>query len=295
MRSITIKIKPGLINMALDSVLARYRDGINTEEERARAYFAVMEAIEQLEARILKYFRIIKEALMDRGWTSEFLEDIGEKILEYALENASEGYVGVPKGKTKTGGDQAAYKKRESIVEELYMARFGRVPEGLTSGGDHLLNSLQMYDQHNIFEVKAPNKGATPSVTVGTKWIHAKQIEEGTYNAKRGIHNLAWHLGMSNNPENSIEDPIPAKWLIDEKGYEIAKEMVDELAELIKKEEKFEPRPFLKPALWYVRFGKEYITMLIDAILYKIQSDITQLSGIGMQSDTFSYRRGIVS
>lgn len=282
---IVVEIKPSIITHHLRSIMNEFENQkVFTAQDKAKFYFELINSIEYLEHRLLKYIRMVKEFFMNRMWTTEFLQDIGETILKYALENASEGYKALPKGMTAEGQTSESFKKRKEIVEKLYELRLGYVPQGLTAGADKLLASLRKGDQDNIFNVKTP-QDENSYVEVGTKWMYAKLIEEGGINPQRGAEDYAKHLGMNEFGE-------PAKWLIDALGgdEDQAKKIVDELKQLIKDEKiEFPPRPYLKPALWYVRYQNDWVKMLIDIIDYGLKySAISEISSPSLQGDSIN-------
>ena len=79
-------------------------------------------------------------------------ERIGEKVLEYAKENASRGYSGLPYGND-------VWTPRSAEVDKLYeLSPFHRSSmPGLDTGARRLVSSLERYGFDNIFIVWLSN------------------------------------------------------------------------------------------------------------------------------------------
>lgn len=264
-KGIEITIKPTLGNLMLD-------------DRRWSAQLVIfMNAIEELSKRLSKYVDAIQAFFKHRDWRQIALEDVGEKILEYAKDNAQRGYEGTEAirqyGKL--------WQQRADITQRLYRLRgYDPVGSGLTTGvafasgdGDEnftsanrLIDSFDIGHALNVFIVN-PDLGI---VVVGTKFKWARTLEEG------GIK-TGGHLGIR-------DDWIPAKWLIEalqikenlsyEEAWQEAFKIRDELVELGTMQG-IPERPFLKPALYFVKDQDDALDIIARQIGYYLNRLLT--------------------
>jgi hypothetical protein len=235
--------------MDLISQYARRGDIINTLSN-------ITKELNNIVMRIDYYFELLKKLAKNRQWRTETLEKIGKLILKYAKEIALTGYTGHE-------ALERAWEERDAITKRLYfLAGYTSNKEntdselpGLStkSGGGDLIKSLELDDSDNIFFIK-PDLGI---VTVGSKNRFAKVLEEG--GVKRG-----GHLGFD-------ENFAPTKWLIkalQEKEDLSLSDAISEAKKILKSlqsianSESIPPRPFLKPALYFLQDKEEDVKIV---------------------------------
>lgn len=263
-KGIVITIKPTLGNINLDS--PNWSANISN----------FMNAIEDLKIRMNRYTTAIEAFFKHRDWRQISLERVGEKILEYAKDNAQRGYEGTEAirqyGKL--------WQQRADITQRLYKLRgYNPTASGLTTGkyaepGDEesfaaanrLIDSFDIGHELNVFIVN-PDLGI---VVVGTKFKWARTLEEG--GIKEG-----GHLGIR-------DDWLPAKWLVEalqekenlsyEEAWQEAFDIRDELMELGTMQG-IPERPFLKPAIWFVKDEDEALDIIAQQIGYYLGRVLT--------------------
>jgi hypothetical protein len=202
------------------------------------------------------------------------LEDIGEQLLLMAEENAAKGYGGLP----YAGGDVSIWEPRAELTKELYELRsrgaFGRPYSqfGMDTGYHRLIDSLRRFGEGNIFE-KSGNE-----VIVGTSFKFAKLLEEGGQAPSS-------HVGFS-------IDGTPKKWLVDVFKDEVGvpndpkdpnfdrlmKEVyrrIDQLWNRLKHPRYLPGRPYLKPALWFMRDKGKHIEIAIKTLETEMRIDLS--------------------
>lgn len=253
---ISIIIKPTLIydHQMIHNFADKVRSGRVTKEDKIAFFVNIKKSYNNMVKRIDKYISLLERFMTQRDWRLEYLEVIGEAILKYAFKNASTGYVG------SEALDAAGihWDERDELTEELYRIRYNNVPEGLTTGANQLLDSLRIGDTFNIFEAK-PDVG---TVTVGTRWPHAKTLEKGGW--KKGPH-----LGINKT------GTAPAEWLIRAIGKKEAWDLFYKISErFIQFATPIPPRPYLKPALWYVKQKGEAVNALISIFVDNLQRTV---------------------
>ena len=118
-KGILITIKPTLGNLNLDS--PNWSANVSV----------FMEAINDLGIRMNRYIAAITAFFKNRDWRQISLELVGEKILEYAKDNAQRGYDGTEAirqyGKL--------WQQRAEITQRLYKLRgYDPNASGLTTG-----------------------------------------------------------------------------------------------------------------------------------------------------------------
>lgn len=265
MTNIVIKIK---LASFVRPIIQRFQEGEINIQEFNRMLYQIMLGLEELEIRLTRYVDVLNRFFGGRQWKQEVLEEVGEKILEIAYENASKGYTGT-RALQEAG---ISWPARIPPVKELYRLRGYGDPEGLTTGQDQLIDSLKVGAPDNIFSVN-PDLG---KISVGTKQKYAKLLEEG------GVK-IGGHLGMD-------KDGRPAKWLLealDAEGSEdpyrdaakLLSEMINYQAQYIK------ARPFLKPALWYVRRGDDLSTIMVNILMYFLHNMIREMPNWSNQDE----------
>ncbi len=183
------------------------------------------------------------------------LEKVGEKILEYAKENAERGYAEVP----HTGNRPVVWPARDAITNELYRASPYHVEGlvGLDTGRKNLINSLERGGNDNIFDREHR------SVEVGTKFRHAAILEKG------GIRRMVPNIGFT-------DEGRPKKWLINAMAAGlISPDVVKAIQERFQQPRYIPPRPFLAPALWHLRDTQQHTAIVAATLLAEIYIDVS--------------------
>jgi hypothetical protein len=251
-----------VIKVNIRSQLKPLLDILRADPNNARIisdiWLTLMNNIDFLQYRLMRYIDIIHRFFTQREWRQEALEDIGERILELAEENARRGY----QGTESLSSAGISWEERNEIVQQLYQAAGYGNPEGLTTGRDHLINSLRIGDTNNIFTVN-PDLG---HVILGTNWKFAKLLEEGGFRDPNEPH-----LGVVVDVDGSMR---PAEWLMAAIGADNAWELVNELAD---QDPYIPPRPFLKPALWYSIHDDFIGKTLVEIIIYYLSRLLKEL------------------
>lgn len=217
-------------------------------------WLTLMDQLDFLKYRLEGYVDVLHLFFGQRDWKGDALEKIGEHILEIAEKNASMGYMGT-ESLTATG---VVWQQREEIARELYNAAGFGEPPGLTTGADYLIDSLRRQGNGNIFQVNVD----LGSVIVGTKWRHAKLLEEGGF---RNVDDQ--HLGLKFDETGSM---IPKQWLIDVLGPDRAEFLAQQLQNILENQDMapyISARPYLKPALWYSTRDDITGKMLVQIII----------------------------
>lgn len=261
MVNVDIEITPTL---AFTEDLARYAVSGKPDELR-KFWFGAMKELDDLEERLGYYIDVLGQFFRNQIWKKDILESLGLQILNFALHNASEGYQSNEYLTKQDGSKDTKYKQRHEIVKRLYTLKGYGDPSGLTTGQDKLIDSLRPGAADNIFKVK-PTAG---EVIVGTSFDFARVLEEGGHRAL--WHWEFTHLGVT--IDRKTGNIRPAKWLVDALGdYEDAVDLIMELLQLIYDTGGYIPaRPFLKPALWSLRYDRESIGELLEALQTGIQ------------------------
>ena len=257
MSNIVIKIKLGSF---INPIVQRFREGQMSVQDLNRMLYNIMLGLDELEFRLTRYVEILNRFFGDRDWRQEVLEEIGEKILEIAHENASKGYTGT-RALQEAG---ITWPSRIPPVQELYRLRGYGDPEGLTTGKDQVIDSLRVGGADNIFTVN-PDLG---KVTVGTRQQYAKVLEEGGTK-------ITGHLGINESGE-------PAGWLLKaldaEGSQDPYKDAIKLLSDMLNYQaQEIKPRPFLKPALWYVRRGDDLGNIMIGILMHYLHNTVTEM------------------
>lgn len=226
-------------------------------------FFAVMDELDKMKERLLRYFEDFAKILKDRDFRDQVLTDVGTKIINYARENAETGYVSG--GILSEVGVQ--WEQRAELTKRLYTLK-GYDPNspGLYAARNSMhdnemeasslgrfIESLSIGTDLNIFLVK-PDVGI---VILGTRFRFARVLEEG------GTR-FGSHLGIR-------EDWSPTKWLLDalveveglttDEAWTEAFKIRDQLIEYGSLRG-IPPRPYLKPALYYVYNQDEAIEII---------------------------------
>jgi len=241
----------------------------------------LMAQLEFLQYKLDRYITIINRFFSERTWKQEVLEDIGEKILDTARDNATHGYWGTDSLR-KAG---ISWQERAEVTKRLYEAKGYGNPSGLTTGKDGLINSLHINGEGNIFSVK-PDAGY---VLVGSKWRYAKLLEEGGYrNASEENLGLKVEAFSLNGTTFS-----PKKWLVEALGETEAKFLAQLMSQEWKNGENgtayIPPRPFLKPALWSSIHESFIGRILTDAIIYNLNYLLQDLPNWSLGDDISIY------
>lgn len=188
---------------------------------------------------------------------SDCAEKIGEKVLDYAKENASRGYSGLPYGND-------AWAPRSPEVDKLYELSPFHIPNmpGLDTGARKLVTSLERHGFDNIFIVSG-SKGENRVVTVGTGFHHAKLLEEG------GMRRAFPNIGFT-------AEGKPTRWLMQAMidGL-ISSEEVNRIQELWFQPTFMPPRPFLKPAMWHIRDVGIHTSICSRTLIRELQTDLS--------------------
>jgi hypothetical protein len=273
MVQLLITIKPSLGRLVQNGVITPELYQAIREGRLEKIYFRVMEETEKLAERLTRYVEIIVRFFKDRTWRNEALENIGTKILDYARENVEQGY----EGTDVLNAVGVQWQQRAELTQRLYYLRGydpnapGMFTGGGAIGGDEeteetsvgrFVDSFRIGDNLNVFIVN-PDIGG---VVVGTRFAFARVLEEG--GAKTG-----GHLGVR-------DDWSPAKWLLDalmdkeglsaQDAWEEAFRIRDQLVELGSLQG-IPPRPFLKPALWYVYDQEEALDIICKILGYHLR------------------------
>lgn len=273
MVDLLVTVKPSLGRLVENGVISPELDRYIREGRIEQIYFKVMDEAEELSRRLIRYFEIIIQFFRDREWRSEALEDVGTKILDYARENVEHGYDGTD----VLNAVGVQWQQRAALTQRLYFLR-GYDPQasGMFTGGGligeneeseessvgRFVDSFRIGDNLNVFVVH-PDIGV---VVIGTRFRYAKVLEDG--GAKTG-----GHLGVR-------DDWSPAKWLLDalmekeslsaEEAWDEAFKIRDQLVELGSLRG-IPPRPFLKPALWYVYDQDEALDIICKILGYHLR------------------------
>ena len=181
-------------------------------------------------------------------------EDVAEKILEFARENASQGYRGLP----YPGGNARNWAPRDPITDLLYELSPYHTPNlpGLDTGAGRLINSLERHGEDNIFE----SFGRT--VRIGSSFKHAHLLEKG------GIRPMEPNIGFTKGgfPNRWLQNAIEAGW--------ISQDEVWRIREQFDKPRFIEPRPFLYPAMWHVRDVELHTAICARTLIKELQTDL---------------------
>lgn len=292
---IVIKIKPSLGDLVSGETLDPNLAMVIQRGEWDQIFFQIMEAMEMLQERMIKYFDqehgFFVKMFKHRQWRIEALEEIGTKILEYAKENTLTGYT----GNAILDAAGVSWDQRAKITKRLYALR-GYDPnapglftdstrqieesEREDSSVGFLVDSLNIGDGLNVFEVH-PDLGV---VVVGTRFKHAEVLENG--GPKEG-----GHLGLGK------DDWTPAKWLVtalkneygegsrsDEEAWQEALNIRDELLD---SSQTLPSRPFLKPALIYVWENENALDIMAKILGYHLKYLISDLPDWMRNCDMF--------
>lgn len=275
MSEITVTIKPTLIYDPdfISSFAERVRAGQASREDLRAFGRRLKSSYDNMVKRIQKYMDLMERFIGQKDWRVEYLEFVGEAILKYAFKNASTGYSGSP----ALDAAGIAWDQRDPLTEKLYNLRYGNILPGLTTGADQLLDSLRIGDAKNIFEVRSQEG----SVTVGTKWKYAKVLEKGGW--KTGEH-----LGVNQYGNG------PAEWLVRAVGEEEAWDIYQQIVErFMQSADPIPARPFLKPALWYVRQTGEVVNALIEIFVDNLQRtvDTSERWSMGLDELNITYQQ----
>lgn len=181
-------------------------------------------------------------------------EDIAETVLEFAQENASQGYRNVP----YSGNRTVSWENRDPITDLLYEIspyHESHLP-GLTTGANKLIDSLERHGADNIFE----NVGRT--VRVGSRFKHASLLEKGGHRPAGG------NIGF--NAEGR-----PNRWLSKAiRQGRISAEEVARIRGALSVPRFIEPRPFLYPAMWHVRDSGIHTGICSATIIRELRTDL---------------------
>lgn len=181
-------------------------------------------------------------------------EDIGKKVLEFAKENASQGYRSVP----YSGNRSVSWAPRDPITDLLYEISPYHTPflPGLDTGARRLLDSLERHGTDNIFELKGK------TVRVGSKFKHASLLEKG------GHRPMGSNIGFT-------AGGAPNRWLTRamREGL-ISTEEVWRIREVFSQPRFIEPRPFLYPAMWHVRDSGLHVAICSRTLIRELQTDL---------------------
>ncbi len=259
------------------------------EMDLATAYQKYTESVNDMKEGLKILIDVLGEVMKSRRFKKEFLEKVGRRVLEYAKKNAEIGYnagQATYQGQSEHGSSDWSWTQRAEITKKLYkFMGYDPYATGLTTGADMLLNSLVEGNRLNIFDVK-PDKG---EVTIGTRFFAAKILEEGGY---RHPDDFGTHLGFVK--DDATGQIVPSQRLVwgiqrelgmpGEKGSKghkeaiaIAMSLYDELKEVTDAQgvAYIPPRPYLKPALWYVYAEGKYkeIFLMEFDLEFKLRSD----------------------
>ena len=213
----------------------------------------------------------IKDMVVDN--IMPILEDIAIQVLEMAKDNASQGYYGLPFPDQKT----TVWDPRADLTLELYdlrnRSRFGKQysESGMDTGYHRLIDSLTKFGEKNIFERE------DKSIVIGTSFKYAKLLEEG------GMVESS-HVGFHMNGE-------PKRWLLEVLALEFgglppktdpnykeilrkAEDKAEELWNRLRHPRYVPPRPFLRPALWFLRDKGQHITIAIKTLETEMKIDL---------------------
>lgn len=183
------------------------------------------------------------------------LEKVAEKILEYAKENASSGYMGVP----HSGNQAVVWPHRDEATDALYRASPYHIEglPGLTTGRDKLIESLERGGNDNIFE-RGHNE-----IEVGTRFRHAALLEKG------GMRRMTPNIGFT-------ESGAPKRWLIEAMAAGlISPEEVSEIREKFMQPRFVPARPFLWPAMAHLRDTGRHTGICVTTLLGEMYVDLS--------------------
>ena len=181
-------------------------------------------------------------------------EDIGAKVLEFAHENAKQGYRDVP----YTGGNVVNWAPRDPITDLLYEISPYHTPflPGLDTGASKLIDSLERFGPDNVFDAVGN------TVRVGTRFKHAHLLEKG------GHRPSGRNIGFT-------QEGTPNRWLAKAmRDGIISPEEVWRIREELSRPRFIEPRPFLHPAMWHVRDNELHTGICAKTILRELQTDL---------------------
>jgi hypothetical protein len=183
------------------------------------------------------------------------LEKVGEKVLEYAHENASQGYRSVP----YSGNDAIVWPQRDEFTDALYRASpyHQEGLTGLTTGRDKLIESLERGGNDNIFET------GHREIEVGTRFRHAALLEKG------GVRHMTPNIGFT-------EGGAPRKWLIEAMAAGlISPEEVNEIRSKFSQPRYVPSRPFLWPAIAHLRDNQQHTGICATTLLGEMHIDLS--------------------
>ena len=203
-------------------------------------------------SRLMDYVHQVERIMSDN--IDLCLEKVGEKILEYAKENAEQGYMSVP----HTGNRPVVWPARDVITNELYRASPYHVEGlvGLDTGRKNLINSLERGGNDNIFD------RAYREIGIGTKFRHAAILEKG------GIRRMVPNIGFT-------DEGRPKKWLLDAMAAGIiSPDVVRSIQERFQQPRYIPPRPFLEPALWHLRDTQQHTGICAVILLAEMYVDL---------------------
>jgi len=203
----------------------------------------------RMEDIINKTERVIDENM----WLC--LETVGEKVLEFAHENAENGYHGV----RYSGNAPVVWPARDEDTDALYRASPYHTEglSGLDTGRRKLLDSLERLGDDNIFDV------GHREIDIGTRFRHAAILEKG------GIRSMSPNIGFT-------EGGAPRKWLVEAMAAGlISPERVNEIREKFMQPRYVPPRPFLLPAVSHIRDTEQHTGIVASIIEKKIQSTLS--------------------
>jgi len=191
------------------------------------------------------------------------VEDVAEETLRMARENARNGYRGIPYG-------SESWSPRDPITKLLYELSPYHTPNlsGLDTGAHRLIESLERGSQDNIFDIKGLE------VTVGTKFKHAKILEEG------GLRRMVPNIGFT-------PDGAPNRWLRRAiADGRISSEQVDEIRQRFMTPRMIEPRPFLRPAKYFMRDTGTHVDRAAQSLRKEIEDELRIRANIKTEGDT---------
>lgn len=204
-------------------------------------------------SRLVDYVSRVERIMT--GNIDRCLEQVGEKILELAKENASQGYRNVP----YTGNQSVVWPHRDEVTDALYRAspyHTAGLP-GLDTGRGKLIESLERGGDDNIFD-----RGQR-EINVGTNFRHAAILEKG------GIRRMVPNIGFT-------DEGKPKRWLLGAMAAGlISPEMVAGIRAEFEQPRYIPPRPFLTPAMWHLRDTEKHTGIVAVTLLAEMYIDLS--------------------